>query len=83
MLIFVILGYVYLTLTLDLEKGHNLILSFDLKRVYAVAYIDEKMTKRSNLWLKVVFVKYEHLPFTLTLFTKRQTDKHTFRYCTC
>ena len=39
--IFVIWGYVYLTLTFDLEKGHNLILSFDLKQVYAVAYLDE------------------------------------------
>ena len=40
--IFVIWRYVYLTLTFDLDKGHNLILSFDIKRVYAVAYLDEK-----------------------------------------
>ena len=40
--IFVIWRYVYLTLTFDLDKGHNLILSFDIKRVYAVAYFDEK-----------------------------------------
>ena len=40
--IFVIWRYVYLTLTFDLDKGHNLNLSFDLKRVYAVAYFDEK-----------------------------------------
>ena len=26
----------------DLYKGHNLILSFDIKRVYAVAYLEEK-----------------------------------------
>ena len=39
---FVIWRYVYLTLTFDLDKGHNLILSFDIKRVYAVAYLDEK-----------------------------------------
>ena len=32
----------YLTLTFDLDKGHGLILSFALKRVYAVAYLDEK-----------------------------------------
>ena len=31
-----------MTLTFDLDKGHNFILSFDLKRVYAVAYLDEK-----------------------------------------
>ena len=42
MCIFVIWGYVYLTLTFDLEKGHNLILSFDQKKVYAVAYLDWK-----------------------------------------
>ena len=40
--IFVIWRYVYLTLTFDLDKGHNLILSFDINRVYAVAYLDEK-----------------------------------------
>ena len=34
--------YVYLTLTFDFDKGHNLILSFDLKRLYAVAYLDGK-----------------------------------------
>ena len=39
---FVIWRYVYLTLTFDLDKGHNLILSFDINRVYAVAYLDEK-----------------------------------------
>ena len=39
---FVIWLYVYLTLTFDLDKGHNLILSFDIKRVYDVAYFDEK-----------------------------------------
>ena len=44
---FVIWRYVYLTLTFDLDKGHNLILSFDLKRVHAVAYLDEK--KKMNL----------------------------------
>ena len=38
----VIWRYVYLALTFDLDKGHNLILSFDIKRVYAVAYFDEK-----------------------------------------
>ena len=38
----VIWRYAYLTLTFDIDKGHNLILSFDLKRVYAVAYLDEK-----------------------------------------
>ena len=45
MRIFVICRYVYLTLTFGLEKGHNLILSFDLKRVYAIAYLDKKKTK--------------------------------------
>ena len=40
--IFVIWRYVYLTLTFDLDKGHNFILSFDLKRVYAVAFLGEK-----------------------------------------
>ena len=39
---FVIWRCVYLTLTFDIDKGHNLISSFDLKRVYAVAYLDEK-----------------------------------------
>ena len=42
---FVIWGYVYLTLTFDYEKGHNLILSFDIKQVYAVAYLDEENLK--------------------------------------
>ena len=37
---FVIWRYIYLTF--DLHKGHNLILSFDIKRVHAVAYLDEK-----------------------------------------
>ena len=31
-----------MTLTFDLEKGHNKLLSFDLNQVYAVAYLDEK-----------------------------------------
>ena len=39
---FVIRRYVYLTLTFDLDKGHNFILSFGLQRVYAFAYLDEK-----------------------------------------
>ena len=39
---FVIWRYVYLTLTFDIGKGHSLILSFDLKQVYAVAHLDEK-----------------------------------------
>ena len=43
--IFVIWWYVYLTLTFDPDKGHNFILSVDLKRVYAVAYFDEKKMK--------------------------------------
>ena len=45
--------HVYLTLTFDLDKGHNLILSFDLKRVYAVAYFDEKY--RWNLHLELIY----------------------------
>ena len=37
----VIWRYVYLILTFELDIGHNLILSFDINRVYAVAYLDE------------------------------------------
>ena len=39
---FVIWRYVYLTLTFDLDKGHNLNLSFDLNRAYSIYYLDEK-----------------------------------------
>ena len=31
-----------MTLIFDLDKGHNLNFSFEIKRVYAVAYLDEK-----------------------------------------
>ena len=42
-----------MTLTFDLEKGHNLYFSFDIKRVYAVAYLDEK--KRWNLHFELIY----------------------------
>ena len=78
--------YVYLTLTFDLDK---VTAYFKLWHKTSACCclpwwkIKMKLAFWTNLWLKLVFMKYSHCPFTFTLFTKRHTDKHTFRYRTC
>ena len=39
------MGYVYLTLTVDLLKCHNLILGFDIKLLLGISYLERKMMK--------------------------------------
>ena len=72
--------YVYLTLTFDLDKGHNFILSFDLKWVYAVAYLGEKKMKLAfwtNLMIKSCAYEKLSVPFYIdTIYRKTHRQTH-------